>query len=120
MSQMKLITIKFYFGLAEATFRERLKNHKRDVKHTKYQYNTELTKEICNLKNNSIKYNIQWKVVDKVYSNGNSTMCKLCLTKKLWIINHINGNNILNKKYELINKYRHSNKFLLTHLKKKD
>ena len=40
----------------------------------------------------------------KVYENANSTMCKLCLTEKLWIINHINDNNILNKKSELINK----------------
>ena len=89
---------KFYFGLAETTFKERYNNHKRDVKHIKYQYNTELTKYIWNLKNNSIKYNIQCKVVDNVYGNANLTMCKLCLTKKLWIINHINDNNILNKK----------------------
>ena len=32
---------KFYFGLAETTFKERYNNHKRDVKHIKYQYNTE-------------------------------------------------------------------------------
>ena len=65
---------KFYFGLAETTFKERCNNHKRDVKYIKYQYNTELTKYIWNLKNNSIKYYIQWKV----YGSGNSTMCKLC------------------------------------------
>ena len=33
---------KFYFGLAETTFKERYNNHKRDVKHIKYQCNTEL------------------------------------------------------------------------------
>ena len=63
----------FYFGLAEITFKERYNNH---------QHNTEFTKYIWNLKNNSNKYNIQWKVVDKVYSNANSTMNKLCLTEK--------------------------------------
>ena len=41
------------------------------------------------------------------------TMCKLCLTEKLWIINHINDHNMLNKKSELINKCRHFKKFLL-------
>ena len=41
------------------------------------------------------------------------TMCKLCLTEKLWIINHINDHNMLNKKSELINKCRHLKKFLL-------
>ena len=68
---------KFYFGLAETTFKERYNNHKRHVKYIKYQYNTELIKYIWNLKSNSIKYNIQWKIVDKVYVNANSTMCKL-------------------------------------------
>ena len=46
-------------------------------------------------------------------------MRKLCLTKELWIINHINDNNILNKKSEVINKCRHLNKFLLKHVRKK-
>ena len=32
---------KFYFGLAEITFKKRYNNHKGDVKHIKYQYNTE-------------------------------------------------------------------------------
>ena len=103
----------FYFGLAETTFKERYNKHKRDVKDIKYKYNTELTKYIWKLKNNYIKFNIQWKVVDKVYGKANSTMCKLCLTDKLWIIHHINDNNILNKKSELINKCKHLNKFLL-------
>ena len=68
---------KFYFGLAEATFKEHYNNHKRHVKHIKYQYNTELPKYMRNLKNNNIKYNMQWKVVDKIYGNANSAMCKL-------------------------------------------
>ena len=50
---------KVYFGLAETTFKERYNDHKRDVKHIKYQYNTESTKYIWSLKNNIIKYNIQ-------------------------------------------------------------
>ena len=111
---------QFYFGLAETTFKERYNNYKRDVKHIKCQYNTELTKYIWNLKNNSIQYNIHWKIVDKVYGNANLTMCKLWLTEKLWIINNdINDNNMLNKTSELINKFRHLKKFLLKHVKKK-
>ena len=110
---------KFYFGLAETTFKERYNNHKGDVKHIKSQYNTELTKYIWNLKNNSIQYNINSKVVDKVYGNANLTMCKLYLMEKLWIINHINDKNMLNKKSELINKCRHLKKFLLKDVKKK-
>ena len=110
---------KIYFSFAKTNFKECYYNHKRDVKHIKYQYNTELTKYIWNLKNNNIKYNVQWKVVDKVYGSANSVMCKLCLTEKLWIINHIYDNNISNKKSHLINKCRPLNKFLLKHVKKK-
>ena len=68
----------FYFGLAETTFKDHYNDHKRDVKYDKYQYNTDLIKYIWNLKNNSIKYNIQWKVVDKIYRNANLTMSKCC------------------------------------------
>ena len=50
---------KFYFGIAETTFKEPFNNHKRDVKHIKYQYNTELTKYIWNLKNNIILYSLE-------------------------------------------------------------
>ena len=109
----------FYFALAETTFKGRYNNHKRDVKYIKYKDNTELTKYIRNLEDNSIKYNNQWRVVDRVYGNANSTMCKFYLTEQLWIINHINDNNILNKKSELIKKCRHLNKFLLRYVKKK-
>ena len=91
-SKMKLITIKiFNFGLIETTFKERYNNHKRDVKHIKYKCNTELTKYIWNLKSNSIKFKIPWRAV---YGNANSAICKLCLTEKLWITNHIKTNNI--------------------------
>ena len=110
---------KFYFDLTETTFNERYNNHKRDVKHIKYQNNTELTKYIWNLKNNNNKHSIQWKVIDKVYVNTNLAMRKFCLTKRLRIINHINDMNILHKKSELINNCRHLNKFLLKYAKKK-
>ena len=86
--------------MLETTFKERYNNHKGDLKDIKYQYNTELTKYLWNLKSNNIKYNIQWEDVDKIYVNANSAMCKLYLLylkKKFWIINHINNNNILNK-----------------------
>ena len=35
-------------------------------------------KYFWNLRNSSIKYNIQWKVVNKIYGNANLTMCKCC------------------------------------------
>ena len=64
-------------------------------------------------------YDIQWKAINKVNGNPNSAMCELCLTETHWITNHINDNNIFNKKSELINKFKHLNKFSLKHVKKK-
>ena len=117
---MKLITIKsFFFGSAETTFKERYNNHKRDVKYIKYQYNIELTKYIWNLKSNRIKYNNQWKVVDKVHGNANSTICKLCLTEKLWIINHIMITTYWIKSQNLLINADILKKFLLKHVKEK-
>ena len=35
---------KFYFGLTDATFKERHRNHARDSKHQSYQNSTEMAK----------------------------------------------------------------------------
>ena len=105
-----------YFDLTETTLKECYNNHKQDVKHIKYQYNTELTKFIRNLKNNNIKSNIEWKVVDKVYGNASLAMCKLFDEKAQLLITMMN---ILNKNLELINECRHLNKFLLKNVKKR-
>ena len=54
-----------------------------------------------------------------MYGSPNPPLCKLCLTKKVWIINFINDENVLNKKSELISKCRHLYKHLLRNVKKK-
>ena len=87
--------------------------------HSSKYGNAKLTKYIWKLKSNSIKYKIQWKVVDKVYSNAKLTICKLCLTEKLWIINHINDSNILNKNSELIKKIQTFKQVLIKTCKEK-
>ena len=43
--------------------------------------------------------------------------CKLCLTEKVFIINALNDSQILNKKSELTNTFRHQNKLLVKFLK---
>ena len=110
---------KFYFGLADTTFKERYRNHTRDFRHQKYENSTELAKYIWQLKRNNISFSVKWTIITKVYGNPNSLLCKLCLTEKLWIINFINDDNLLNKKSELISKCRHLNKHLLRNVKKK-
>ena len=92
---------KFYFGLADTTFKERYRNHIRDFKHEKYENSTELAKYIWQLKCDNISFSVKSSVITKVYGNPNSLLCKLCLTEKLCIINFINDGNMLNKRSEV-------------------
>ena len=65
---------------------------------------------MCSLKDLNIIPIIKWE--SKIY--GNISMCKLCLTEKLWIINSINNDdNLINKKLELMHKCRDINMFIL-------
>ena len=110
---------KFYFGLADTTFKERYRNHIRDFKHEKYENSTELAKYIWQLKRDNISFSVKWTIITKVYGSPNPLLCKLCLTEKLWIINFINDSNMLNKSSELLSSWRHLNKHLLRNVKEK-
>ena len=96
-----------YIGLADTQFKERYRNHTKDFNHKKYVNNTELAKYVWSLKDSNIIPIIKWEILSKVYGNTKQNMCKLCLTEKLWIINSIDDENLLNKKSEFMNKCRH-------------
>ena len=100
---------KFYFGLADTTFKERYRNHIRDFKHEKYKNKTELAKYIWQLKRN-ISFSVKWAVITKVFGSPNPLLSKLCLTEKLSIINFINDRNVLNKRSEFLSRCRHLKK----------
>ena len=55
---------------------------------------------------------MHWSVIDhaKPYQNG-SKRCNLCLTEKCHILT--TPVNLINKRSELVSKYRHENKFYL-------
>ena len=93
---------KFYFGLADTTFKEKYRNHIRDFKHGKCENSTELTKYIWQLKRGNISFSVKCTIITKVYGSSNPLLCKLCLTEMLLIINFINNGNMLNKRLELI------------------
>ena len=103
---------KFYFGLTDTTFKERYRDHNRDFKHEKYENSTELAKYIWQLKLDNIRFSVKWTIITKMYGSPNPLLCILCSTEKLWIINFINDENMLNKKSE------HLNKHLLRNVKK--
>ena len=109
----------FYFGLADTTFKERYRNHIRDLKHEKCENSTELAKYIWKLKRDNISFSVKWTVTTKVYGSPNSLLCKLCLTEKLSIINFINDGNMLNKRSELLSRSRQLKKHLLRDVKER-
>ena len=74
---------KIYFGLTDNTFKEKYSNHNRDFKHEKYENSTELAKYIWQLKCDSIRFSVKWRIETKVYGSPNRLFCKLCLTEKL-------------------------------------
>ena len=77
---------------------------------------TELSKYIWDLKNKGINPKLTWEIIDcaNSYKNGNKT-CDLFLTEKYHIIT--SKLSLLNKRTELISKFRHLNKFLLNNYK---
>ena len=57
---------------------------------------------------------IKWSIVRKIHGNTKYGFCKLCLTKKCFILNDHGDNKLLNKKPEFVNKCRQPKKLLLS------
>ena len=108
---------KFYFGLTETPFKDWFWNHTRDFKHKTYSKSTELSKYIWDLKETGINPIVKWSIVEKIYSNTKINYCKLCLLEKLYIIDFIDDNRLLNKRNEFISGCKHQNKLLLKNIK---
>ena len=109
-------TPRNYIGLTKGTLKQRFNQHKITFQHRKYTNNTELSKYIWQLKDDSINFNIKWSIIARAWPYNNTTKrCDLCLTEKL-MITKFNSNNLLNKRSELISKCRHRNKFYLKNI----
>ena len=111
---------KFYFGVAQTPFKERFRNHNRDINHKQYINCTELPTYIWSLKDAGTQYTINWSIVAKVKGSTKINYCPLCLTEKYHLIEYFNDIRLLNKKSELINACRHQSKLLLKTLKRND
>ena len=111
---------KIYFGTAETTFKLRYSNRQRSFKFLKYKTDTELSNEVWRMKKSGQTQVITWKIVQRCSSySPNPKRCYLCLHEKLEIATY-RGNNLLNKKTELISKCRHQNKYTLSKYDTKD
>ena len=111
---------KRYFGIAEESFKGRLYNHNLSFRNEFYKNDTERSKELWRTKMKNYTPEITWKIVRKWPPyNYNRRKCYLCLNEKLEIALY-EGENLLNKKTELISKCRCQNKFMLLHHDSKD
>ena len=78
-----------------------------------HRTDTELSKELWQIKMKNYTPEITWRIIRKCLPyNYSSRKCDLCLNEKLETALY-KGENLLNKKTELISKCRHQNKFML-------
>ena len=104
---------KSYLGLCETTFKDHFENHKKSFNHFKHKNDTELSKEFWEIKKCSGTPKITRKIITICCSyNPNSKCCLLCLNEKCEIATY-KGDNLLNKKTEIISSCRHRAKYKL-------
>ena len=107
---------KLYKGICATKFKSRYCNHKKAFINERYRNDTELSKEVWNVREQNGTPKIKWSILGK-YSSYNpiSKRCNLCLNEKLEIAIY-KGENLLNKRSEVISKCRHRNKYKLSNL----
>ena len=106
-----------YVGLTATDFKSRLANHKASFKSNTKRNTTELSKYIWSLKESNVDYSISWKILCHTSPYSNKTKrCNLCIAEEYFIICKP-GAVTLNKRTELIVKYRHKDRFLLKNTK---
>ena len=105
---------KYYIGIAQTTFKDRLGNHTSSCTNEEYKNNTSLSAYIWKLKKEKMKYKINWEIITRAPSckNLNST-CYLCIQEKIAIQNFSPKEHLLNRRSEIAVKCRHKSKFLL-------
>ena len=95
---------KIYYGISETKFKTRYSNHKKFFNHENHKNDTQLSNELWKIKAS--------KEEPVLAYNVNTKRCLLCLNEKLQIAIY-RGNNMLNKRTEIISKGRHRNKYAL-------
>ena len=111
---------KFYKGISEHPFKLRYGNHKKSFNHEIYKNDSELSKEYWEVRKKGGNPKVMWKILKKCSAyNLESKKCLLCISEKLEIAEH-NRDNILNKRSDVVSKYRHKNKYELAKLDSND
>ena len=104
---------KIYYDISETKFKTRYSNHKKSFNHEKHKNDTQLLNELWKMKASKEEPVLVWKILGQYEAyNINTKRCLLCLNEKLQIAIY-RGNNMLNKRTEIISKCRHRNKYAL-------
>ena len=104
---------KVYIGITEPPFKGRYGNHERDFNHEEYANTTELSKEVWEIKKKGFVPSIKWKIIKQLPAyNPESKKCQLCLGEKVEILER-EGENLVNKRSELVSTCRHKCKFMI-------
>ena len=107
-----------YIGSTEGTFKQRMYAHRSDMRNEKGKNRTTLTRYMWDKKERGVSTDIEWKIIRKCnkYKCGNKK-CDVCLSEKLEILNAgKRGEQILNKRNELMYRCPHRRKFILKNL----
>ena len=111
---------KVYLGVSETTFKVRYGNHKQSFTKQHHKNDTELSKEYWKVKQLNGTPRIKWKVLKKCHAyNQKKRQCILCLNEKYEIACY-KGDNLLNKRTEILGTCRHRNKYKLKNCDSKD
>ena len=107
---------KVYKGICATTWKERFGNHKKSFNNEEYETETALSAEIWRIKRADGEFNIKWsKESTKKSYTPEGSRCSLCLHEKL-VIALYEGNNLINKRNEIISRCRHRLKYKLKKL----
>ena len=113
---------KVYLGTAEGDFKKRYYNHISSFKNETQMNKTTLAKYVWEQKHrHNITLTLKWYIVESVPSYSNITKsCVLCLQEKFEILTCPNQDELLSKRSELVSKFHHINKYLLSNYKAND
>ena len=107
---------KIYKGICATTWKERFGNHKKSFNNEEYEKETALSVEIWRIKRADGEFHIKWsKESTKRSYTPEGSRCSLCLHEKL-VIALYEGNNLINKRNEIISRCRHRLKYKLKNL----
>ena len=93
---------KYYYGISDASFKERYENHKTSFRHRSNLTASDLSKYYWKLVDKGAVPTIKFSIGKRVKGDTFTDNCNLCLSEKAFIIRNLDDVNMLNKRSEFI------------------